>query len=293
MRRKRVSVLVTDLDNTLFNWVDIWHEAFSAMLRRLVEDSGISRDRLIKEIKGIHERHGTSEYAFLIEELPSLQEKHPGKRLAEVYSGAIDAFRHARKAHLRLYPGVMGTLGTVKQKGCLIVAYTESLAFYTNYRIRNLGLDGVLDYLYSPADHDLPANLTREQLRNYPPEHYDLKGTEHRNTPAGQLKPNPKILLQIIRDIRAEPNQCIYIGDSLIKDVAMAKEAGVTDVYALYGDAQKSKGYELLRQVTHWTQEQVEQEKRVSPKDMAPTYTLTSSLSEIVDLFDFEAFKPY
>ena len=292
MYKRRVSVVITDLDNTLFDWVHIWYESFSAMLDRLVEDSKVSRDRLIREIKTVHEKHGTSEYAFLIEELPSLQEIHPGGNLVEIYDEAIHAYRIARKKHLRLYPSVMETLKTLKDNGCLIIAYTESLAFYTNYRIRNLSLDGILDYLYSPADHELPANLTREQLRRYPPEHYDLRHTRHRSTPAGELKPNSEILLSIIRDIGAQAEQCIYVGDSLMKDVEMAKQAGVTDVYALYGDARRREEYELLREVTHWTSERVQKEKNVSAKDIAPTYTLFSSLSGILDLFCFEAFTP-
>jgi len=186
----------------------------------------------------------------------------------------------------------METLTALKENRSLIIAYTESLAFYTNYRTRNLGLDGILDYIYSPADHELPANLTREQLRRYPPEHYELKNTEHRHTPAGELKPNPMILLNIIRDVGAWPEQCIYIGDSLMKDIEMAKQARVTDVHALYGNAQHRKEYKLLSKVTHWTSEDVEKERRLSSKDVAPTHTLSNSLAEILVLFSFEPFTP-
>ena len=36
------------------------------------------------------------------------------------------------------------TLRTIRAAGTLVVAYTESRAYYADYRVRTLGLDGVL-----------------------------------------------------------------------------------------------------------------------------------------------------
>ena len=69
----RKTALITDLDNTLFDWADIWYQCFSAMLDEIVRISGLNRETLISEIRAIHQKYGTSEYSFLIEELPSLQ----------------------------------------------------------------------------------------------------------------------------------------------------------------------------------------------------------------------------
>ena len=291
MHKKKISVVITDLDNTLFDWFDIWYYPFSAMLDKLVADSGVSREALLREVKAVHEKHGTAEYAFLIEELPLLRAKHPAENLVEVYAEAIAAYRQVRRQHMHLYPGVMNSLNTLKDRGCLIVGYTESMAFYTNYRVRKLELDGLLDYLYSPADHDLPMELTPDQIRKYPSEQYELKYTKHRHTPHGELKPNPKVLLDIIRDIGAEPHQCLYIGDSLFKDVVMAKDACVTDVFAKYGTAHAREEYELLRAVTHWSDEQVEQERKIRERHVSPTHTCHASFCEILALFQFESFS--
>ena len=43
---QKASVLITDLDNTLFDWVDIWHASFEAMLSEISKISGISIDAL-------------------------------------------------------------------------------------------------------------------------------------------------------------------------------------------------------------------------------------------------------
>lgn len=287
----RVSLVITDLDNTLFDWVDIWYKSFSAMLESLVSKSGVPRDLLISEIRDVHQRYGTAEYAFLIEELPSLNAKHSGENLLEVYSESVDAFRIARSSALTLYPTVRETLESLKARGCRIVGYTESMEFYSLYRIRNLGLDGLLDYVYTPRDHSLPKGLTRDAVRHYPPDTYKLRNTENRHTPPGELKPNPKVLLDIIGEVEGNRETTIYVGDSLMKDVSMAQAAKVIDVWAQYGTAQDRPEYELLRKVTHWTAETVQKEKQLTQIEVTPQYVLRDSFNEMLSLFDFVGFQ--
>jgi phosphoglycolate phosphatase-like HAD superfamily hydrolase len=292
--RRQVSVLITDLDNTLYDWVEIWYRSFSAMLSVLVEQSGVSQEPLEQEIRKIHQRHGTSEYAFLIQELPSIQQRHPGlssAEIADIYEPAIRAYSRARDEVLRLYPTVIETLWAIKEQGSLIVAYTESMAFYTAYRLRSLGLDGLIDYLYSPPDHDLPEGLSPEQIRKYPLETYEFKATIHHYTPKGLIKPNPSILEEIIQDIGATSDTVLYVGDSLMKDITMAKEVGVVSALAKYGEAQNRPEYELLRRVSHWTDEDVAREKEtLSRPTVEPTVHLRRSFAELLAKFEFVSF---
>ncbi len=74
------------------------------------------------------------------------------------------------------------------------------------------------------------------------------------------LKPNPEVLLDIIREIGRVPSECVYLGDSKMKDVAMAQDAGVTDVLAGYGAVQHQEEYNLLREVSHWPDVDVKRE---------------------------------
>jgi len=99
--KPRVSTVVTDLDNTLYDWFEFWFASFGAMLRVLVEQSTIPAEVLKQEIRAIHQKYGTSEYSALIQELPSLQRKYPGEDLPRRFSPAIDAYRKARAATIR------------------------------------------------------------------------------------------------------------------------------------------------------------------------------------------------
>ena len=112
----RKKILITDLDNTLFDWVRLWHDCFMAMMNKVVEISGVAFEDLKPEIRAIHQRHGTSEYSFLIEEMPTLRAKFADKPLSVVFQSAIDAYRDTRRRNLRLYPSVAKTLLKIKQE---------------------------------------------------------------------------------------------------------------------------------------------------------------------------------
>jgi phosphoglycolate phosphatase len=161
------------------------------------------------------------------------------------------------------------------------------MAFYSNYRVRRLGLDGVFDFIFSPQDHDIPAGLSIDEIRRYPASYYQFKYTKHEHTPPGQLKPNVGVLADIIRKVDATLGQCVYVGDSLMKDVAMAHELGVSNAWAEYGAAQHRAGYELLRAVTHWTQEEVDREKRILERPRPPALALKNNFGEILNHFQF------
>jgi phosphoglycolate phosphatase-like HAD superfamily hydrolase len=290
--KPKKTALITDLDNTLFDWVELWLQCFSPMLDGIVRISGIPRERLIPEIAAVHQKHGTSEYSFLIDEIPSLQPLLKGRPATEVFAEPIQTYREQRRKYLCLFPTVGETLLKIKGRGTRIVGYTESMAFYSNYRIRRLGLDGVLDYVFCPQDHDLPRGISAEDLRKYPAEHYQLKYTKQEHTPPGSKKPNPTVLNAIIDDLELQKSDCVYVGDNLMKDVAMALDCGVEDVYAKYGSAHKRPEYKLLQEVTHWTPEEVEREQKIKEReDVNQTHTLDRSFSEILDQFDFCDFR--
>lgn len=261
------------------------------MLDEIVRISGISEETLKPQIREIHKRHGTSEYSFLIEEIPSLREKFPDLDLRNLFKPAIEAYRTERRRRLRLYPTVAETLLRVKGAGAKIIGYTESMAFYSNYRVRRLGLDGVIDAIYSPADHDTPTGISPEDFRKYPRSHYRLGRTTHHHTPKGEHKPNQDILQQIVRNIGAASAQCVYVGDSLFKDVAMAMDAGIDHAWAKYGAAQDRPDYVLLKEVTHWTDEDVERENRMMGRHVEPKVVLESGFEQLLETYRFVLFE--
>jgi phosphoglycolate phosphatase-like HAD superfamily hydrolase len=276
-------LLITDVDNTLFDWQEVWYQTFSAMIRQVLLISGVGEERLYAECSAIHQKYGTSEYSQVLGELPCLQELY-GDKIYDHMEPAIAAFRDARRDALRLYPGVLETLEALKIRGVVVAAFTESKAFYTNYRFRKLGLDGPISFIYSPHDHETKADVA--SLRKYDPEQYELKHSIHRFTPDGEIKPNLKILNTIVKELGFRNDETVYLGDNVLKDVYMAQQAGITDVHAAYGASQHRPEYALLRKVTHWTAEMVERERAaLEPGAITPTHILPTGFREILPLF--------
>lgn len=287
------SVLVTDLDNTLWDWFHAWHASFDAMVGRLCEISGVERGILEAEIRVVHQRRSTSEYSNLLNELPSLEDAYSNVTPMQRFDDAVHIANSRRKSETKLYAGVRDALLELKNHGITIVAYTESISFWSEWRIKHTQLDGIIDILYSAPDHDLPAGTSFEDLRR--PEHrpdndYGLERTVHRHIPREEIKPNPEVLRAILSDLGCDPAKAVYVGDSLMKDVAMAQAAGVLAVHAKYGEVQHTSDYDLLRRVSHWPDVAVETERKlISMPTIFPDVVLEHGFSEILDLFNLSA----
>lgn len=281
-------LLITDLDNTLWDWFEVWYQSFTALLDGLVEISGFERSLLEAQIKAVHQHRGTSEYSNLVPEVPALVEFAGERDPFDVFDEALHAQNSRRKATTALYPGVREALQTLKRQGVGIVGYTESGAYWTEWRIRNTGLDGVIDVLYSSPDHDVAAGVDVKELRTGRYEGtYGLALTKHSHVPIGVLKPNREVLQAILGEQGCAPLHAAYIGDSLMKDIAMAQSTGVLDAHAAYGQVQHRPEYELLRRVTHWTEGDVAREAALTRanSDVVPNLVLHNGFEEILPIF--------
>lgn len=287
MHRPSTNLIVTDLDDTLWNWFAAWHASFSALIKTLSRQTGIPEGELLDEAKAVHQLRGTSEYSFLVDEMPSLVKRAYPQKPSEVFGEALHAQNSARLRTTRLYPGVKDALVELARRNIPVVAYTESQAFWTLWRMKKLHLDGLIKTIYSSKDHDFPEGLEPADVRTLPDEAYTLLHTNFEHTPKGELKPSPRILEEIISNEHSTPEQTVYIGDSLMKDVTMALDVGATAAHAAYGVHQNGTDYDLLRRVTHWTDADVRREQEVNERPaVSPDISLTLSFAEILDHID-------
>ena len=292
MTRKIVDTIIIDLDNTIFDWFAVWFASFDPVYKEIIRVTGRPASEIEAEIRAVHQARRTSEYTFLIEEIDALKDIRAGNDIRSIFHDAIELSRHGRDQNLKLYPSVFTCLWDIKKKGTKIIAYTESMGFYSAYRLKRFGLDGVIDVLFSPEDHDTPTGVSVEKMRRLPDEFYELQVTDVRHTPPGELKPNPAVLLDIIKMVGATADRCAYVGDSMFKDVAMARDVGVFDIHAKYGESQRRPEYTLLQHVSHWTEADVQREKAITTKgqDFEPSAVLKDSFAELFMHCDFEKF---
>ena len=275
LKKPSINTVIVDLDNTLFDWVEIWQTNFLPKLRLLSTTTGIEQSELLASIKLIHQLAGTSEYAFLIEHmLPNHDINH-------------DPFGFSRNDQITLYPTVLETLKKLKNSGVQIIAYTESMELYSSLRLKRFGLDGIISSLYCPKTHNIP-----DQLYKYmPAPNLLLQNTLIRHTAPGSKKPSADSLNKILSDYSLDRAKTAYVGDSLDKDMTMARECRILDVYAKYGVCHDRPEYTILRNISHWPQQDTDREIKIDRDgtSFTPTITLDNSLSQIFDHIEFSS----
>jgi hypothetical protein len=67
-RVPRLRAVVTDLDNTLYPWVDYVVPSLEAMVDSLVATTGLPRIRIVQALKAVYTQYESNEYPFAIQE---------------------------------------------------------------------------------------------------------------------------------------------------------------------------------------------------------------------------------
>lgn len=283
MDKRNIKLIITDLDNTLYDWFHPWYKSFKIFIDDVLLNTNIQEEILLKQIKTIHQKYGTSEYSFdlLLSELEVFQQHYPKDKIEQLRY----KFYKTKKDYLKLYSGILEFFTHLKQNDCKIIAYTESMEFYAKDRVKKLRLDGIIDVLFTPKDHNVPEDIQRY----YTDKHYTLQSTKLKTLENKHKKPNKFILEEIINQFQdINKNNILYIGDSLTKDIQMANEVGILSVYAEYGTSHLKDEYELLKKVTHWTEEDVLKEKQTTSKNIQPNIVLKASILELFNYVTFD-----
>lgn len=259
MRQATIRLVVTDLDNTLYDWFAAFVPAFYAMVRAAVSIVGVDEDELLDDLQAVHRRHGNSEHPFALLEARcidrALSQQSRAQRLV-VLDPAFHAFNRTRKANLRLYETVFDALERLHQLEVPVVAYTDARVFNSRFRLQGLGIDKLLHRLYAPAPMVDTKRVDTERVARARDEFVHL-------LPASDRKPNPQTLRDICSEYDVAGPQVLYIGDSLVRDVYMAKMAGSQAAWAKFGTLYDRALWQQLVRVTHWTDADVEREQQL------------------------------
>jgi FMN phosphatase YigB (HAD superfamily) len=267
-------LLITDLDNTLYDWVTFFTTSFKEMIDGLKQILELPEEEILDEFKSVHQKYGNSEQPFAILELPSVKSKFTGLSRTQILTKldqALHKFNSRRKRTLELYPGVVDTLTTLRLANVKIVGHTESILSNAYWRLRSLGIDSQFARLYTLEGKEA-IHVSDGSRWIDPPEGFVVV------VPRVERKPNPRLLIDICQREGVDPSSAFYVGDSLVRDIAMAKEAGVAAIWAKYGTIYNPACWEYLVKITHWTDEDVKREKDLKSKygKITPDYTIDS-----------------
>jgi FMN phosphatase YigB (HAD superfamily) len=252
MKSTKFKLLVTDIDNTLFDWVSYYVHSLEALFAYVSKVIDVPVETLRKEAQQIFTAHASIEYPFLTQEMPSVM-KHYGNdidlMLSETVEPSRNVFKKEAEKWLVPFEGVAETLKHVSEQwpGLSIIALTDAPRYVAMWKLNKLGILNYFDAVYGLADPRLPTDpkLGRVKvspkilLKHLQQSNFDFKG-KIRILPDDYEKPGVKGLKTVlmdyeIDDAKSKHEHVIWVGDNLRKDVKLGETLGVTTVWAEYG----------------------------------------------------------
>jgi phosphoglycolate phosphatase-like HAD superfamily hydrolase len=276
-------LLVCDLDNTLYDWISYFVPSFYAMVDTVVKITGCDREKLLDDFRAVHQRHGDSEQPFALLETDTIKKiygNYPTPAVLDALDPAFHAFNSARRQTLKLHAGVHETLSAIRAAGMKIVAHTESKLYGVVDRLYRLDLFQYFAKVYcrertvSPHPDPESASSWSERV----PWAKIIELSRH------QAKPNPEVLLEICADENISPKDAAFVGDSIARDILMAKRANVFSIWAEYGSKHDHGLYNQLVRISHWTPAEVARERKLTEEAQAiePDFIARHSFAEVL-----------
>ena len=197
-----IKAIIFDLDNTLVDFMLMKERAVHAAVHAMI-DSGLNMtmDEAKSKISAIYKREGI-EYQqvfdeFLIDEFGKIDNK--------MISAGIVAYRTAREAALKAYPGVFPTLIELIKMGIKLAVVSDAPSREAWLRLSYLNFHHLFDVIITFDD-------------------------------SGEKKPSPVPFNLALKRLNLKASECLMIGDWAERDVVGAKAVGMKTVFARYGD---------------------------------------------------------
>lgn len=277
-------VLLTDVDNTLFSWIDFFAPCFRALVHAVAREGGFPEDELYNSFKLVFQKEGTVEYRKALQDNDLIKNLSKEKQERLIYIGSV-AFSRAMPKHLKPYDGVKETLRELRADNVYIVAVTNSGALQAIDRLRRLGLSKLLNGLVA-WNHDVTGiiedNAVFEQLVQARLRNSGLPWAII--LPSENLKPNTSAYEYALRRLKLHSAKVWVVGDSLHKDLSPAIGINAISIWAQYGHAFVERNFDTLLRITHWSNEKIA--STYDTTILKPDHTIKefSSLIDIIGL---------
>lgn len=260
--------LILDLDNTLYSWMDAFAPALNETCKYLSKTTKQPIKNIRASFKKVFLEHQSVEVVNSVKELDiwntevfTLEEKLYIQNISQTLF--FDEFR----AKLQLYPNVLTVLQWAKNRGYLLIAFSDARAYWINFRLKALGIETYFDKIYVREDEE-EKSVSCE---------YPLNFTQYLDN---QCKPSLSIINEIINSYNLAADNVYAIGDSKRKDILPAIKAGINNIWAKYGTYCLPANRRLMSSITPWSSSQ-----RSGGGNIKPQYTI-EDFHEIVHILN-------
>jgi len=197
-----IKAIIFDLDNTLVDFMLLKRAAIDAAIPAMI-DAGwkYSFDETKEFINKIYDSEGI-EYQQVFDKMHT---DLLGKVDYKIISAGIVAYRTAREAALKPYPGVFPTLIELIKMGLKLAVVSDAPSKEAWLRLSYLNFQHLFDVV-----------ITYDETR--------------------ERKPSPVPFNLALKKLDLKAEECLMIGDWAERDMVGAKAVGMKTVFARYGD---------------------------------------------------------
>lgn len=276
-------LLITDLDNTLYNWIDYFAPSFRGMVHAIAREMKVSEQELYDGFKEVYKSRESLEYSFSIQELPFIN-RYSSEEIEKFVNLGKIVFSRVRDSNLKIYDGVKETLEELTNRGVFIVAVTNAPIYHGEARLKQLRIDKYFWGIAGWEGHQIPDDAYTEKISHksqegkYQSRYIQKRWGYHKN----DIKPNPNSYLEILNELKISHKSTYVIGDSMLKDLIPANEIGAKSIWAKYGTHFRKDNFETILKITHWEENTVK--SAYDEKSFEPDYTVNNSFSELLEI---------
>ena len=201
MNTSALKGVIFDLDNTLFDFIQMKEKAIEAAAWAMI-DAGLplKAEEVRRRIFSVYELEGIEfQHVFDLMLRDVL-----GKVDPKILAAGIVAYRRVREALLVPYPHTRSTLVQLIRRGLKIAVVSDAPSIQAWLRLCYLQLQDLFDTVVTFDD-------------------------------TGEAKPSPKPFNLALKQMRLKPADALMIGDWVDRDLLGAKQLGMRTVHARYG----------------------------------------------------------
>lgn len=202
-----IKAVLVDLDDTLMDFHRMKDNSVHAAVKAMVK-AGLKmrEEEAFGKIFEVYEKHGWEDQKAF----QKMLRKASGKVDYNILAHGILAYRAEKQNHMRLYAGVRETLHALKQKGLTLGVVTDAPKLQAYTRLAELGIEDYFRVVVCFED-------TREH------------------------KPSSLPFEKALSKLRLKPDEVLFVGNSLDRDIGGAQGVGMRAAWAKYGDTWRDK----------------------------------------------------
>ena len=199
---RRITAVIFDMDNTLFDFVEAKLIACAAVIAYLKVP--VEPVVLLKYF--LRPAHGFESHENIRDFL------HDNNRFSETaFIRCCVIYDEEKIAAISPYPNVAETLSVLRDRGLKLAVVTDAHNGNALKRLKKAGLEEFFN-----------AVITMEM--------------------SGKAKPSPEPFLLAMNKLGVKASETILVGDSIRRDIMPAKALGILAVHAVYGDRNFHEG---------------------------------------------------